>query len=67
LKRVVVDQDMEGFIVAMFNIRKDLIPCTWILGVVHVQDMHDHPIDELCLSISLGVYRNGFSELGVQQ
>jgi hypothetical protein len=38
-----------------------------MLGVVHEQDMHDHPIDDLCLAISLGVEGNGFGELGVQQ
>jgi hypothetical protein len=36
-----------------------------MLGVVHAQDMHDHPIDDLCLSINLGVEGSGFGELGV--
>jgi len=58
---------MGGSVVVVLDIRKALIPCAWILGVVHVQDMHDHPIDDLCLSISLRVDHNGFGEVGVQQ
>jgi hypothetical protein len=51
----------------MLNIRKALIPCAWILGFVHAQDIHGHPIDDVCLSISLGVEGSGFGELGVQK
>jgi hypothetical protein len=40
-----------GIVVAVLDIRKDLIPCAWILGFVHAQDMHDHPIDDLCLPL----------------
>jgi hypothetical protein len=58
---------MESSVIAMLNIGETLIPCAWILGVVHVKDMHDHPIDDLCLAISLGVEESGFGELGVQQ
>jgi hypothetical protein len=38
-----------------------------MLRVVHVQDVHNHLIDDLCLAIGLGVESSGFSELGVQQ
>jgi hypothetical protein len=31
----------------MLNIGKTLIPCVGVLGIVHVQDMHDHSIDDL--------------------
>jgi hypothetical protein len=58
---------MESPVVVVLNIGKTLIPCTWMLRVVHAQDVHNHLIDDLCLAISLGVERSGFSELGVQQ
>jgi hypothetical protein len=51
----------------MLDIRKDLIPCAWMLGVVHAQDMDDHPIENLYMSIGLRVEGSGFGELGVQQ
>jgi hypothetical protein len=58
---------MESHVVVVLNIGKTLIPCIWILRVVHAQDMHNHLIDDLRLAISLGVESNGFIELGVQQ
>jgi hypothetical protein len=58
---------MESPVVAVLNIGKTLIPCTWMLRVVHAQDVHNHLIDDLCLAIGLGVESSGFSELGVQQ
>jgi hypothetical protein len=58
---------MYGSIVAVLNIGKTLIPCVGVLGIVHVQDMHDHPVDDLSLAIHLGVEGSGFGELGVQQ
>jgi hypothetical protein len=61
-----VDGAMEIPFVAMLNIGKTLIPCMHMLRVVHVQDAHNNLIDDLYLTISLGVERNGFSELGVQ-
>jgi hypothetical protein len=67
LKRVVVGRAMEGSIVAMLEIRKALIPCAWMLGVVHAQHMHNHPIDDLYLSNSFKVEGNGFGKLGFQQ
>ena len=45
---------MKCFVAAMFHIRKDIIPHAWMLGVVHLQDVNDHPIDHLCLAIDLG-------------
>jgi hypothetical protein len=58
---------MECSAVAMFDIRKDLIPCAWMLGVVYAQEMHDHPLDDPYLSIILRVEGSGFGELDVQQ
>ena len=58
---------MESLVVTVMNIGETLIPCTWMLRVVHAQDVHNHPIDDLCPAIDLGMESNGFSELGVQQ
>jgi hypothetical protein len=58
---------MESPVVTVLNIGETLIPCTWILRIVHVEDVHTHLIDYLCLSISLGVESNWFFELGVQK
>jgi hypothetical protein len=35
LKRVVANRDVEGYVVAMFNIRNAFIPCAWMFGIVH--------------------------------
>jgi hypothetical protein len=53
--------DVEGFFVVMLNIRKDFIPCAWMFGIVHAQDMDNHHVDYLCLSISLWVEGSRFS------
>jgi hypothetical protein len=58
---------MESSVVTVMNIVETLIPCTWLLIIVHVQDVHNHPIDDLCLAFILGVKRSAFCELGVQQ
>jgi hypothetical protein len=51
----------------MLEINKSFIPCVWILGFLHAQEMHDHPIDELYFSISLRVEGSGFGNLDIQQ
>jgi hypothetical protein len=51
----------------MMNIGETLIPFTGVLGIVHVQDMHNNMIDDLGLAICIGVEGNGFGELGVHQ
>ena len=56
---------MKGSITTMLNIRKTLIPCAWMFGVVHFQDIHNHPIEHLCLSISLRVEGSQFFQLSV--
>jgi hypothetical protein len=58
---------MESHVVILLKIGETLIPCTWILRVVHAQDVHNRPIDDLCLAVCLGMESGGFSELGVQQ
>jgi hypothetical protein len=60
-----VGRAMESHVVTIFSIGKTLILCTWILRVVHVQDVHNHLIEDLCLVICLGVESSGFSELDV--
>jgi hypothetical protein len=55
MKMVVANRDVEGYVVAMLNIRKDFIPCMFIFGIIHPRDINNHPIDYLCLSISLWV------------
>lgn len=50
----------------MLDIGESLIPCVWI-GFVHVQNVHDHHVDDHCLTINLGVEASGFGEIGVQQ
>jgi hypothetical protein len=58
---------MHGLVVAMMDIGKTLIPCERVLGIIHVKDMHNHSIYDLCLAICLGVEGHGFGEFGVQQ
>jgi hypothetical protein len=53
-------------VVTLLNIGKNLIPCVWMIGIVHVQDMKDHPLDELGLAIHLWVEGSGFVDIGVQ-
>ena len=54
-------------IVVVLNIGKTLILCVGVLGIVNMQDMHDHTVDDLGLAILPGVEGGGFGELGVQQ
>jgi hypothetical protein len=56
---------MESPVVTMLDIWETLVPCTWILRIIHVQDVHNHMIDDLCLAISFGAERSGFCELDV--
>jgi hypothetical protein len=58
---------MESPVVTMLDIWKTLVPCTWMLKIVHAQDVHNYLIDDLCLAIYLGMESNGFCELRVQQ
>jgi hypothetical protein len=55
---------MYGYVVVVMN-REEYHPMCGDIGIVHVQDMHDHMVDDLGLTIHLGVEGNGFGELGV--
>ena len=67
MKRVVSSTAMNGSIVTVLHIRKTIIPCVRMLRVVHLQNVHDHPIYYLYLAIGLGMEGNGFGELCIQQ
>jgi hypothetical protein len=54
-------------IVIVLNIGKTLILGARVFGIVHVQDVHDHPVDDLGLATHLGVEGSRLGELGVQQ
>jgi hypothetical protein len=43
----------------MLDIGNTLIPCAGVLGIVHVHDIHDHSINDLSLTICLGVEGSG--------
>jgi hypothetical protein len=58
---------MESPVVTVLNIGETLIPCMWMLTIVHAQDVHNHLIDNLCFAFFLGVESSGFCDLGVQQ
>jgi hypothetical protein len=65
LKWVVANRVVEGSIVAMLNIRKAIIPCALMFGIINSRDMNNNHVDYLCLSISLWVEGNRFGHLGV--
>jgi hypothetical protein len=67
MKGTMVSQTMKGSIVFVLNIGENHIPCMWMFEVVHEQDMHDYSVDNLFISINLGVEGGGFGELGVQK
>jgi hypothetical protein len=58
---------IESPVVTVLNVREDVVPCTWMRRIVHAKDVHNHPVDDLCLAVCLGVESSGFCELGVQQ
>ena len=55
---------LKGLIVAMLNIRKSLIPSAMMFDVIHSQDMHNHLVDHLRMSICLGVEGSQFGQFG---
>lgn len=57
---------MESSVTVVLHIEKDLILGSWILGFVHVQYVHYHPIDDFYLAISLGMECNQLGELCIQ-
>jgi hypothetical protein len=67
LKWAMVGRAMESPVVIVMNIGDTLIPCMWMLRIIHAQDVHNHSIDNLSLVVYLGVESSGFCELGVQK
>jgi hypothetical protein len=65
LKRAMVNRVVEGYVVFVLKIRKDLIPCAWMFGIVHPLDMNNHLVDFLYFSINLWVEESRFGQLGV--
>jgi hypothetical protein len=55
----------KGYVVAILNISKDFIPWKLMLGVVHLEDIHNNHINYLCLSISLEVKGSWFGQVDV--
>jgi hypothetical protein len=66
LKWAMVGGAMEIVFVALMNIGETFILGTQMLRFVHVQDVHNHPIEDLCLEVGFMVEINGFSKIGVQ-
>lgn len=46
---------MESSIVVVLNTGETLIPCTWMLEFVHAQNVHNHHVNELHITMILGV------------
>ena len=67
LKWAMAGGAMESLVLDILNIGKTLIPSKNILRFIHVKDVHNHLIDNLCLAIGLRMEGSGFSGLGVQQ
>ena len=57
---------MERSIIIVSYIGKNLILGSWMLGVLHVEYVHYHPIDDLCLDIILGMEGSELGELSLQ-
>ena len=49
----------------MLYIGEALVPCAWMFGIVHAQNVYNHSIDDLYLAICLGMESCGLGELGV--
>ena len=67
LKRVVVGRVMEGSILAMLNIWKNLIPCAMMFGIVHFKNMHNHMVVYISLFVGLGMEGSRFGKVGVHR
>jgi hypothetical protein len=42
-------------------------PRCGVLVIVHAQDVHDHPVDDICLAIHLGMEGSRLGQRDVQQ
>ena len=50
----------------MLYIGEALVPCAWMLLIVHVHNLYNNYVDDLCLAISLGMESCGLGEVGVK-
>ena len=60
------DWTVESPIITMLYIREALVPCAWMLWIVHAQNVYNHSVDDLYLAIYLGMESCGLGELGIQ-
>jgi hypothetical protein len=67
LKWAMASGTMESPIVNVLEIWESLVPCMWIIRILHVHNVHNHLIDDLYLAIGLGLESSGFCDLDVQQ
>lgn len=56
----------KRFVTVAMHIGKVVILGSWIVGVVHEEYVHYHPIGDLLLSISPGMECSRLGALGVQ-
>ena len=56
---------VESPVITVLYIGEALIPCAWMLQIVHAQNVYNHPLDDLFLAISLDMESCGIGELGV--
>ena len=57
---------MEIPVIVALDIGEDFKPWVWMVRAIHAQNGYDHPVDNLCLAISLAMEICGLGELGVQ-
>ena len=50
----------------MLDIGDALIPCSWMILFLHVHNVYDHHVENLCLSIGLGMESCGLGDFGIQ-
>jgi len=56
---------MEIPSVVFLDIGEDFLPCAWMLKAIHVQNVYNHPIVDLCLAIGFGLEIHGLIDLGI--
>lgn len=66
LKWTIANYSMERSIITFLHIQNAMIIGLWILGVVHVEYVHYHLVDDLRLAISLRMESSWLGNLCVQ-
>jgi hypothetical protein len=56
---------MECSIVGVLNVNQLFIPCLWMFSIVTSQQLYQCLVNNLCLSISLGMECSGIPQLGI--